>query len=195
MARIDRTINPTVTTQQLEIAPQLLQQNSGYPRAVVDVAYEIAAYTGPGAGNNVQIYVNYNLPRNFAYAYLGFVFGVSTFTTNSANNFEPAYHEIVNESLPGGLGYKSWIQPVENVQVQQRADPSAEEWRIFSDRPDTRTDSIIFNTKSEEPEVRAYALNLDNNTGNGSVFYRARFLQYDISQAYAFPVNFSVPVR
>ena len=194
MARVDRTITPEVKVQQLQIPPQLVQQDSGFPRAVVEVQYSTASYTGPGAGNNVQLYVNYNLPRNFAYAYLGFVFGASTFTTNAANNFEPVYHEVANESFPVSGG-QLYVQPVENVQVQQRADPSSEEWRIFSDRPDTRTDSIIFNSKAEQPEVRAYMLNLDDDTGNGNVFYRARFLQYDISQAYAFPVNFSVPTR
>lgn len=195
MARIDRTIIPTVKVFPLQIAQQLVQQNSGFPRAVVEAKYDLQGYLGPGAGNNVQIYVNYQLPKNYAYAYLGFTMAVSTFTTNSANSFETPYHELANESFPISDDGQQWVQPVEAVQIQRRADPIDEQFRVFSDRPDTRTDSIIFNGKSEQPEVRAYALNLTDNSGNGSVYYRARFLQYDISQAYSFPVNFSIPTR
>lgn len=194
MARVDTTINPNVRVFPLEIAPQLIQQSSGFPRAVVEAEYPISSYTGPGAGNNLQFFVNYFLPSNFAYAYLGFTFSVSTFTTFSDNNWQAPYHNIFAEELPSSTG-RVFIQPVENVDRQYQADPSDAQWKVFSDRPDTRTDSIIFNTAGERPEVRAYALNLDNNTGNGNVAYRARFLQYDISQAYSFPVNFSVPVR
>ena len=195
MARIDTTINPIVKVFPLQIAQQLVQQNSGFPRAVVEAKYDLQAYTGPGAGNNLQLYFQYSLPKNYAYAYLGFTMAISTFTTSSANSFETPYHEIANESFPVSGDGQQWVQPVEAVQIQRRSDPLDEQFRVFSDRPDTRTDSIVFNTKSEEPTVRAYALNLTDNSGNGNVYYRARFLQYDISQAFSFPVNFSIPTR
>lgn len=195
MARIDRTIVPVVKVLPLQIATQLIQENSGFPRAVVEAEYSLEGYLGPGAGNNIQLYFNYSLPKNFAYAYLGFTMAISTYTTNSDNSFETPYHEIANESFPASDTAQTYVQPVEAVQIQRRADPIDEQFRVFSDRPDTRTDSIIFNSRSEQPEVRAYALNLTDNSGNGQVYYRARFLQYDISQAYSFPVNFSIPTR
>ncbi len=192
MATVTTTIVPSLQEFQLEIPTQTVQQNSGFPRSVVEAVYSTASYTDPGAGNEAQIYVTYSLPRNFAYAYLGYTLGVSTFTSNADNEFAIPYHEINGESLPGGNFY---LQPTLNAGVALQDDPAEQQWRVFTDEPDSRTDSIVFNAKSEQPSVRAYCKSRTANTGTGNVYYRARFLKYDISQAYAFPVNYAIPTR
>ena len=59
------------------------------------------------------------------------------------------------------------------------------------------TKDVIFNDKSESVRVKNYLVNLDS-TGYGTSFlfsYRARFLQIDLSQAYAFAINNTLATR
>lgn len=196
MAVVTTTIAPTVSVFPLQIAEQLRQQNSGFPRAVVEAAYPTATYSPPGAGNNLQLFVNYELPKNYAYAYLGFVLSVGRYDTASpaaaANTFNPPSHTIFSKPI-GGREYR---QPVLNAPIlKEYSTGTLAEVKNFADEPDTPTSSIIFNTDNETPEIKAFLYDDVLDTETGFVNYRARFLQYDISQAYSFPVNYSIPTR
>jgi hypothetical protein len=201
MAIITETIEPTVKVFPLEIEPQLRQQRSGFPRAVVDAVYKEATWSAPGAGNEKAIKVNYRLPANFAYAFAGFTWAASQASV-LVNNWQAPWHVIYPDDETIDNAY--WTQPpVAGDLLTQIAVPTATDaWKTFSSSQDTNLDSIIFTPKRNPvpgkafgPEVIGYIYNTTTNVAPGSVFYRARYLQYDISQAFAFPVNFSIPTR
>ena len=98
MARVDRTINPSVKVFPLEIPTQTVQQQSGFPRAVVDVSFTPQAVAAPGGADYLQIYTTYQLPVNFAYVYLGFSVNLSH---NSETVMDDAYnpwHQIIGDN-------------------------------------------------------------------------------------------------
>ena len=201
MAIITETITPKVKVFPLEIEPQLRQQQSGYPRSVVDAVFAQDSYSAPGAGNEVAIKVNYRLPANFAYAFAGFTWSVSQFGVE-VNTWEAPWHVIYPDDESQTSEY--WAQPpvAGDLLKQIEINPGTNCWKTFSSSADTNLDSIIFTPKRNPvpgkafgPEVVGWIYNNQTNVGPGDVFYRARFLQYDISQAFAFPVNFSIPTR
>lgn len=202
MAIITEVIEPKVKLFPLEIETQLRQQRSGFPRAVVDCVYQEAGWSAPGAGNEKAIKVNYRLPANFAYAFVGFTWAASQ-TSVLVNNWEALWHVIYPDDE--SLSSEYWTQPpvagdlLTQVEVNFGATNT---WKTFSSSQDTNLDSIIFTPKRNPvpgkefgPEVVGYIYNTLTNVGPGEVFYRARYLQYDISQAFAFPVNYSIPTR
>lgn len=198
MAIVEETITPLVKVFPLEIEPQLRQQSSGFPRSVVDAVYKQAGWTAPGAGNEKAIKVSYRLPANFAYAFVGFTWAASQFGV-TVNTWEAPWHVIYPDDAT--LTDTYWAQPPVAGDLLKQVTPS-EAWKTFSSSQDTNLDSIIFTPKRNPvpgkafgPEVEGYIYNSTTNVGPGDVFYRARYLQYDISQAFAFPVNFSIPTR
>jgi len=198
MAIVEETITPLVKVFPLEIEPQLRQQRSGYPRAVVDAVYKQDSYTVPGAGNEKAIKVNYRLPANFAYAFVGFTWAASQFGVQ-VNTWQAPWHVIYPDDSTLNDNY--WSQPPVAGDLLVQVTPS-DAWKTFSSSADTNLDSIIFTPKRNPvpgkefgPEVEGYIYNSTTNVGPGDVFYRARYLQYDISQAFAFPVNYSIPTR
>lgn len=198
MAIVEETITPLVKVFPLEIEPQLRQQRSGFPRAVVDAVYKQASYTVPGAGNEKAIKVNYRLPANFAYAFVGFTWAASQFGVQ-VNTWQAPWHVIYPDDSTVNDNY--WSQPPVAGDLLVQVTPS-DAWKTFSSSSDTNLDSIIFTPKRNPvpgkefgPEVEGYIYNSTTNVGPGDTFYRARYLQYDISQAFAFPVNYSIPTR
>ena len=201
MAIVTETIEPKVKLFPLEIEPQLRQQSSGFPRAIVDCVYSQAAWSAPGAGNEKAIKVNYRLPANFAYAFVGFTWAASQFSV-AVNNWQSPWHVIYPDDATLTSDY--WTQPpvAGDLLTQIEVNPSTNAWKTFSSSQDTNLDSIIFTPKRNPvpgkafgPEVVGWIYNTTTNVGPGDVFYRARYLQYDISQAFAFPVNYSIPTR
>lgn len=201
MAIITEVINPKVKLFPLEIEPQLRQQSSGFPRAIVDCVFSQAAWSAPGVGNEKAIKVNYRLPANFAYAFVGFTWAVSQFSV-AVNNWQAPWHVIYPDDET--LSTEYWAQPpvAGDLLTQIEINPSTNAWKTFSSSQDTNLDSIIFTPKRNPvpgkafgPEVVGYIYNTTTNVAPGDVFYRARYLQYDISQAFAFPVNYSIPTR
>lgn len=202
MAIVTETITPKVKVFPLEIEPQLRQQSSGYPRAVVDAVYSQANWSAPGAGNEKAIKVNYRLPANFAYAFAGFTWGASQ-NSVTVNTWQAPWHVIYPDDAT--LATEYWSQPpvAGDLLIQYEIESSATNaWKTFSSSADTNLDSVIFTPRRNPvagkdfgPEVEGYIYNTTTNVAPGSVFYRARYLQYDISQAFAFPVNFSIPTR
>ena len=198
MAIVEETITPLVKVFPLEIEPQLRQQRSGYPRAVVDAVYKQDSWTAPGAGNEKAIKVNYRLPANFAYAFVGFTWAASQFGVQ-VNTWQAPWHVIYPDDATVNDSY--WSQPPVAGDLLVQVTPS-HAWKTFSSSSDTNLDSIIFTPKRNPvpgkefgPEVEGYIYNSTTNVGPGDTFYRARYLQYDISQAFAFPVNYSIPTR
>lgn len=203
MARIDRTINPSVKVFPLEIPTQTVQQQSGFPRAVVDVSYTPQAVAAPGGADYLQIYTTYTLPVNFAYVYLGF-------SVNLSHNLEPVMDDSFNpwHQIIGDNGNtKVWVQQSNvnrqggggistNARAYQRYDdPTIQFGLVWNDPKPTQ--DIIFNTKSEPVTVKSYTVN-NNSDGYTESFiygYNARFLQIDLSQAYAFAINNTLATR
>ena len=56
MARIDRQLTPLVKAFPLKGLTTTLRENSGIPRAVVNVEVPLQNVVGPGAGNNLYIF-------------------------------------------------------------------------------------------------------------------------------------------
>lgn len=198
MSIVEETITPIVKVFPLEIEPQLRQQSSGFPRAVVDAVYKQAGWSAPGSGNEKAIKVNYRLPANFAYAFVGFTWAASQ-TGVQVNTWQAPWHVIYPDDSTLVDDY--WAQPPVAGDLLVQVTPT-EAWKTFSSSQDTNLDSIIFTGKRNPvpgkefgPEVEGYIYNSTTNVAPGDVFYRARYLQYDISQAFAFPVNFSIPTR
>ncbi len=202
MARIDRLITPSVQVFPLEIPTQTIQQNSGFPRAVVEVQAPLQAVAAPGAGNEIQIYQDFVLPRNFAYLYLSTDMSLShNDETVFDNTFQP--FQII---LGNVAESRTYITPLK--QTDPSSDNSTDAKRHFKYEDPTAqygatwwdpnpTKDVIFNDKSENVRVKNYLVN-DYSSGYGTSFlysYRARFLQIDLSQAYAFAINNTLATR
>lgn len=203
MARIDRLITPTVQVFPLEIPTQTIQQNSGFPRAIVEVHAPMQAVAAPGAGNTVQIYQDYVLPKNFAYLYLS----TNISLQHATEAVIDATHQPFQVILANVAETRTYVTPI------AQADPPGDNgttgfynWYYYEDPvgqyggawyDPNPTKDVIFNDKSENVRVKNYIFNNDS-TGDGNSFtysYRARFLQIDLSQAYAFAINNTLATR
>jgi hypothetical protein len=203
MARIDRTINPTVKVFPLEIPTQTVQQQSGFPRAVVDVAFTPQAVAAPGGVDYLQIYTTYTLPKNFAYVYLGFSANLSHTDSSVMDDTYQPWHQIIGDN--GNT--QVWVQQAQINRTggdhlqpapstyQRYEDPVRQYGLVWNDPKPTQ--DVIFNTQSEDVTVKSYIVN-SNATGYSNSFlygYQARFLQIDLSQAYAFAINNTLATR
>jgi hypothetical protein len=203
MARVDRTINPSVKVFPLEIPTQTVQQQSGFPRAVVDVSYTPQAVAAPGGVDYLQIYTTYELPVNFAYVYLGFSVNLSHTTETVMDDSYNPWHQIIGDN--GNT--RVWVQQADSnrgpgtgvaldQRTYQRYDEATSQFGLVWNDPKP-TQDVIFNTKSEPVTVKSYLVN-SNASGYGTSFlygYNARFLQIDLSQAYAFAINNTLATR
>ena len=203
MARIDRTINPSVKVFPLEIPTQTVQQQSGFPRAVVDVSYTPQAVAAPGVGNSLQIFTTYTLPQNFAYVYLGYSVNCTHSDENVMDDTFNPWHQINGDN--GNT--QVWVQAADvttsggdavagNPRTYQRYDEATTNFGLVWTDPKPTKD-VIFNTKSEPVTIKSYLVNTDNS-GYALSFiygYNARFLQIDLSQAYAFAINNTLATR
>lgn len=202
MARIDRLITPSVKVFPLEIPTQTVQQQSGFPRAVVEVQAPIQAVVAPGAGNYVQIYQDWLLPKNFAYLYLGTDISVSC----SDQNVTDAFYQPFQVILGNVAEDRTYVTPLK--QTDPSADTVTPAQRLFRyEDPTTQfghtwwdpnpTKDVIFNDKSESVRVKNYLVSTDTTGYGNSILYsyRARFLQIDLSQAYAFAINNTLATR
>jgi hypothetical protein len=203
MARVDRTINPSVKVFPLEIPTQSVQQQSGFPRAVVDVSFTPQAVAAPGGADFLQIYTTYQLPVNFAYVYLGFSANLSHPTEDVMDDSYNPWHQIIGDNgntqvwvqqaettRPGGSGLSA-----DQSTYQRYDDPIVQFGLVWNDPKPTQ--DVIFNTKSEPVTIKSYLVN-SNVTGYTTSFlygYHARFLQIDLSQAYAFAINNTLATR
>jgi len=203
MARVDRTINPSVKVFPLEIPTQTVQQQSGFPRAVVDVAFTPQAVAAPGGADYLQIYTTYTLPKNFAYLYLGFTVSLDHDTEVVMDDSFNPWHQIIGDNGNNQV----WVQQasvnrgqggassVNSGTYQRYDDPTVRYGLTWIDPKPTQ--DVIFNTLSDPVTVKSYLVN-DNTTGYGASFlysYNARFLQIDLSQAYAFSINNTLATR
>lgn len=202
MARIDRLITPSVQVFPLEIPTQTIQQQSGFPRAVVEVHAPVQSVAAPGVGNFVQIYQDYELPKNFAYVYL------STDMMLSHNDelvMDDTYQPY-QTFLGNVVGDRTWVTPLRQTAPTADSITQPSRWFYYADPigqlgttwfDPNPTKDVIFNDKNEAVRVKNYLTN-ENITGYGTSFlysYRARFLQIDLSQAYAFPINNTLATR
>jgi hypothetical protein len=202
MARIDRQVIPTVKVFPLEIPTQTIQQQSGFPRAVVEVQAPQQVVAPPGSGNFVQIYMNYVLPKNFAYLYL-------SSDMSLYHNLEPVMDDTYQpyQVILGNVAEsRTYITPLrqtspttdattDDTRYSHYIDPVSQFGTQWYDVNPTK--DVIFNDKSENVRVKNNLVNR-NTTAYGAGFlfaYRARFLQIDLSQAYAFAVNNTLATR
>lgn len=202
MPRVDRLVTPTVQVFPLEIPTQTIQQNSGFPRAVVEVQAPLQAVVAPGALNTIQIYQNYVLPKNFAYLYLSSDFSLShTDETVVDATFQP--YQVI---LGNVAETRTYVTPLRQTAPTADGTTDTKRWFRYQDPTDQNgttwydpnpTKDVIFNDKSENVRVKNYIYNNDTS-GYGTSFlysYRARFLQIDLSQAYAFAINNTLATR
>ena len=202
MARIDRLVTPSVQVFPLEIPTQTIQQNSGFPRAVVEVQAPLQAVPAPGTGNFVQIYMDFVLPKNFAYLYLSTDISLS----HDQETVIDETHQPFQIILGNVAQTRTYVTPLKQVEPAYDStsasyrsfryiDPGNQFGKCYFDPNPTK--DVIFNDKSESVRVKNYLVNLDS-TGYGTSFlfsYRARFLQIDLSQAYAFAINNTLATR
>jgi hypothetical protein len=186
----------------LEIPTQTIQQNSGFPRAVVEVHAPIQSVAAPGIGNTVQIYQDYLLPKNFAYVYLSTDLMLShSDETVMDDTYQPYQY------LDGNVvGDRTWVTPLTQTSPTKDDQTRSSRWFYYVDPTGqfgatwfdpSPTKDVIFNDKSENVRVKNYIYN-SNQSGFGLSFlysYRARFLQIDLSQAYAFAINNTLATR
>ena len=202
MARIDRQVTPSVKVFPLEIPTQTIQQQSGFPRAVVEVHAPVQSVAAPGVGNFVQIYQDYVLPKNFAYIYLSTDMSLSHNSENVIDATSQPYQTI----LANVVGSRTYVTPLR--QTAPNADDGTSFYRWFHYIDPTSqygtnwydpnpTKDVIFNDKSENVRVKNYLVNSDTTGYALSLLfsYRARFLQIDLSQAYAFAINNTLVTR
>ena len=202
MARIDRLITPTVQVFPLEIPTQTIQQQSGFPRAVVEVQAPLQIVAAPGVGNSIQIYQNYVLPKNFAYLYLSSDMSLSHIDeTEMDNTYQPFQIILANVAES-----RTYVTPLRQVSPSADNTTSATRWSVYVDPAiqygtnwydPNPTKDVIFNDNSETVRVKNYIFN-GSTAGYGTSFlysYRARFLQIDLSQAYAFAINNTIATR
>lgn len=202
MARIDRLVTPSIQVFPLEIPTQTIQQQSGFPRAVVEVQAPLQAVAAPGAGNILQIYSDYVLPKNFAYLYLSSDFSVSHELESVVDGTYVPYQLILGNVAET----RTYVTPIKQVEpatdtstANQRffhyVDPVSQFGKCFFDPNPTK--DVIFNDKSENVRVKNYLMNADSSGFAQSFLYsyRARFLQIDLSQAYAFAINNTLATR
>ncbi len=202
MARIDRSVTPSVSVFPLEIPTQTVQQNSGFPRAVVEVHAPVQSVAAPGVGNTVQIYQNYVLPKNFAYVYLSTDISLS----HNDEDVMDATFQPYQTFLGNIVGDRTWVTPLKQTDPSADAGTDPKRWFVYFDPviqygatwyDPNPTKDVIFNDKSENVTVKNYIYNNDSS-GYGISFlysYRARFLQIDLSQAYAFAINNTLATR
>jgi hypothetical protein len=202
MARIDRLVTPSVKVFPLEIPTQTIQQQSGFPRAVVEVQAPQQAVVAPGVGNYVQIYQDFVLPKNFAYLYLSSDMSLSH---NAESIMDDTYQPF--QIILGNVAEsRTYVTPLKQAEPSADASSTGTRWFLYED-PTAQygtnwydpnpTKDVIFNDKSENVRVKNYIIN-SNSTGNATSFlysYRARFLQIDLSQAYAFAINNTLATR
>jgi hypothetical protein len=202
MARVDRLVTPSVQVFPLEIPTQTIQQSSGFPRAVVEIQAALQGVAAPGVGNTLQIYQDYVLPKNFAYLYLSCDFSLSHTAESVMDNTNQPYQIIFGNVA----GSRTYVTPLQQTAPTADSVTERTRWFRYTDPTDqfgttwydpNPTKDVIFNDKSENVRVKNYIYN-DNDTGYGSSFlysYRARFLQIDLSQAYAFAINNTLATR
>lgn len=202
MARIDRLVTPSVKVFPLEIPTQTIQQQSGFPRAVVEVQAPLQAVAAPGVGNDIQIYQNYVLPKNFAYLYLSSDMSLS----HQSETVIDATYQPFQVILGNVAESRTYVTPFKQVEPAKDMSSSAARWFAYADPTfqygvcwydSNPTKDVIFNDKSENVRVKSYLYN--NDTGGYGISYlysyRARFLQIDLSQAYAFAINNTLATR
>lgn len=202
MARIDRLVTPSVQVFPLEIPTQTIQQQSGFPRAVVEVHAPVQAVAAPGVGNNIQIYQNYVLPKNFAYVYLSTDLMLSHDSEPVMDDTRQPYQVILGNIAET----RTWVTPLRQTLPTTDSTTPNTSWFFYVDPvlqygttwyDPNPTKDVIFNDKSENVRVKNYIYNNDTS-GYGTSFqysYRARFLQIDLSQAYAFAINNTLATR
>ena len=202
MARIYRLITPSVQVFPLEIPTQTIQQQSGFPRAVVEVQAPLQSVAAPGAGNQIQIYQDYVLPKNFAYLYLSSDMSLSHQTETVIDNTYQPFQVILGNVAES----RTYVTAFKQTEPAKDTGTAGTRWFFYADPTDqfgaswydaNPTKDVIFNDKSENVRVKNYIYNNDA-TGYGISFlysYRARFLQIDLSQAYAFAINNTLATR
>lgn len=202
MARVDRLITPSVQVFPLEIPTQTIQQSSGFPRAVVEVQAAVQGVASPGVGNTLQIYQDYVLPKNFAYLYLSCDFSLSHTDETIMDNTNQPYQIILGNVAES----RTYVTPLQQTAPSADDGTAATRWFRYIDPADqlgttwydpNPTKDVIFNDQSENVRVKNYIYN-SNSSGYGASFlysYRARFLQIDLSQAYAFAINNTLATR
>jgi len=202
MARIDRLVTPSVQVFPLEIPTQTIQQNSGFPRAVVEVQAPLQSVVAPGAGNTLQIYQNWVLPKNFAYLYLSTDISLSHADENVLDDSYQPFQIILGNVAET----RTYVTPLKQTDPIADGASNATRWFRYIDPTNqygttwydpNPTKDVIFNDQSENVRVKNYLFNF-NDTGYGTSLlysYRARFLQIDLSQAYAFAINNTLATR
>ena len=202
MARIDRLITPTVQVFPLEIPTQTIQQQSGFPRAVVEVQAPLQIVAAPGVGNSIQIYQDFTLPRNFAYLYLSSDMSIAHQDEAVIDGTYQPYQIILGNVAQT----RTYITPLSQTAPAADGASDSKRWFRYNDPvahygtnwfDPNPTKDVIFNDRSENVRVKNYLEN-DDVSGYGVGFlysYRARFLQVDLSQAYAFAINNTLATR
>lgn len=202
MALINTQVTPDVSVFPLEIPTQTIQQQSGFPRAVVEVHAPLQAVAAPGLNNRIQIYMDYVLPKNFAYLYLSTDLSLQHDTETVIDSTYQPYQIILGNVAQS----RTYVCPLKQVEPAKDAGTDSVRWFYYIDPIvqyganwfDTNpVKDVIFNDKAENVRVKNYIYNSDL-TGYGSSFqiaYRARFLQIDLSQAYAFAINNTLATR
>jgi len=202
MARIDRVVTPSVKVFPLEIPTQTIQQQSGFPRAVVEVQAPLQAVAAPGVGNFVQIYQDFVLPKNFAYLYLSSDMSLSH---NTESVMDATYQPF--QIVLGNIAEtRTYVTPLKQVDPMYNINSAPANAFYYQDPIDqfgkcwydpNPTKDVIFNDKSENVRVKNYLINSDSSGYSTSFLfsYRSRFLQIDLSQAYAFMINNTLATR
>lgn len=202
MARIDRLITPSVQVFPLEIPTQTIQQQSGFPRAVVEEQAPLQFVAAPGVGNTIQIYQDFTLPKNFAYLYLSSDMSLAHQDEVVIDGTYQPYQAIFGNVAQS----TTYVTPLSQTSPAADGSSDSKRWFRYTDPvpnygttwfDPNPTKDVIFNDKSENVRVRNYIEN-DDVSGYGFSFlysYRARFLQVDLSQAYAFAINNTLATR
>ena len=198
MARVDRQLTPQVKAFPLKGLTTTLRENSGIPRAVVNVEVPLQSVVGPGTGNNLYIFGEADLPTGFAYAYLGTTVSCGQSQVTPQNNtWNWPYCRVVgdNPEAPNLMLRVADSEIVTSAAGHFNVETLLENTRVFSDIGTNVSQQIIWALPAQNVVTSFHSYNATNDTGTCRFSFAQRFLQYDIDQAYNYIVNNAIPTR
>ena len=179
MARIDRLITPTVQVFPLEIPTQTIQQQSGFPRAVVEVQAPLQAVAAPGGVDTIQIYQDFTLPKNFAYLYLSCDMSLAHQDEAVMDATYQPYQIIFGNVAET----RTYVTPLQQTAPAADGQTDTKRWFRYNDPvahygttwfDPNPTKDVIFNDKSQSVRVKNYIENEDISGYGNSFLYSYR---------------------
>jgi len=209
MATIGTTRTPTQRYQPYVGLPELQRAQSGIARAEV-IFSDVTAWAAAGAGNDSYIEFDINLDNNYAHV----LTDMSCWMFRGASAFEVESVGRIYIRPDAAVAAETIVHPL--VSYAGRSDGlntaigSMTSSQFNTQHPTDNGYEMVFTLASPKPTylifpyqnpgkgastVKAVFSDPEINNFSKSVYFCAKFLQYDISQGYSWAINSPVVVR